>query len=83
MSSTYFEEVLRKMGWVDGFQIPVSNEENRLLEEKVAELTVKKARATVSLQNSNAKYDALEKHLKMVAQESEQHQVGNIRVTAD
>lgn len=75
--SAYIEEVLRKMGWVDGFQIPVANEENRLLEEKVAELLLKKAQATVALQSATAKYDALEKHLKMVNQENEQHQVHN------
>lgn len=73
--SAYFEEVLRKMGWVDGFEIPVANEENKLLEAKVAELTHRKARASVALQNTTVRYDALEKHLKMVTQENEQHQV--------
>lgn len=73
--SAYIEEVLRKMGWVDGFQIPVANDENQALEEKVAELTLKKAQASLALQSATAKYDALDKHLKMVCQEHEQHQV--------
>lgn len=63
------------MGWVDGFQIPVANRENKALEDKVAALLLKKVNATVKLENVTSKYDALEKHLKNVTNESEEHQV--------
>lgn len=29
------EEILNELGWNNGFRIPVSNEDNKLLEEKV------------------------------------------------
>lgn len=73
--SAYFEEVLKKMGWVDGLQVPVANAENKALEEKIAELLVKKIKATAAFQNASSRHDALEKHLKHVQKENEEHQV--------
>jgi hypothetical protein len=32
------DELLRKLGWADGFHIPVVNDENKALEEQVTQI---------------------------------------------
>lgn len=75
MSATaQFDQILKKLGWVDGFQIPVANAENEALQSKVADLIQRKARAISDLENVTAKHDALAKHLKHVSQQHEEQQ---------
>lgn len=76
MSSTAdFEQILKKLGFVDGFQIPIANAENEALQAKVADLLRRKAKAVTNLETVTSKYDALDKHLKHVTQEHEEQQV--------
>lgn len=70
-----YEEVLKKMGWVDGFRVPLANKENQALEAELETLMLRKAKATVSYNNADVRHKNLEKHLKYVLQESEQNQV--------
>lgn len=70
-----YEEVLKKMGWVDGFRVPIANEENKVLEAELEQLMLRKAKAVVAYNNADTRFKNLEKHLKYVIQESDQNQV--------
>lgn len=68
------QEILKKIGWTDGFRVPISNAENSALEEELQNLSLRRHRAMVANETANNKYNALEKHLKYLHQESEQNQ---------
>ncbi|XP_076271047.1 coiled-coil domain-containing protein 39-like [Rhynchophorus ferrugineus] len=71
---SYLEEILKKLGWESGFQVPVANAENQKLEQELAELTLRKIKAKNALDGSSTKFENLKEHLKFVKQESEQTQ---------
>ncbi|ERL93196.1 hypothetical protein D910_10493 [Dendroctonus ponderosae] len=70
----YLEEILRKLGWDDGFQMPVANSENQALEQELAKLTLHKVKAKSILDNSQSRLTNLKEHFKFVTQENEQTQ---------
>ncbi|XP_060519727.1 coiled-coil domain-containing protein 39 [Cylas formicarius] len=70
----YFEQVLNKLGWNDGFQIPVANDENKALEAELARLSLHKIKAKNVLENLNSKVENLKRHNNHVSHESEQIQ---------
>lgn len=70
-----YEEVLQKMGWVDGFRVPVANDENQALEAELERLLLRKAKATSAYNDAESRCDNLEKHLKHIRQEGDQNQV--------
>ncbi|XP_044268674.1 GRIP and coiled-coil domain-containing protein 2-like [Tribolium madens] len=72
--SNYLDEILKTLGWEDGFQIPVANAENQQLEAEVARLTLQKIKEKTAFETSTVKLENIENHLKYVKQESEQNQ---------
>lgn len=72
-----FDQILKKLGWVDGFELPVANAENQALQAQVADLLKRKAKAITNLDTINSKYEALKKHLKHVGHEHEEQQVSS------
>lgn len=72
---SYLNEILKKLGWEDGFQIPIANAENKALEEEVARLTLQKVKEKTTYETSHLKLQNLENHLKYILQECEQNQV--------
>ncbi|XP_044752884.1 coiled-coil domain-containing protein 39-like isoform X2 [Coccinella septempunctata] len=72
IQTEFFKDVLKQLGWNEGFQIPVANDENKALEEQVAKLTLARLKAKNESELSSQKYDALERHFKFVTQENEQ-----------
>jgi hypothetical protein len=76
--SNYLEDILKKLGWEDGFQIPVANEENRQLEEEVARLTLQKVKEKTVFETAAQKVENLDNHLKYINQECEQNQVNDV-----
>lgn len=75
MTSVNLGDILKKLGWEDGFQIPIANDENRALEAEVASLSLRKSKGRNKLELVSGRLDALKDHFKFVAQESEQTQV--------
>lgn len=69
------EEILRKMGWTSGFHFPVANDENKALQQEVEQLILRKAKATVLYRNEEARFNSIEKHLKIIKEQSEENQV--------
>lgn len=69
-----FEDVLKTLGWEDGFQIPIANDENKALEEELANLSLRKDRARNAVSMVSGRLGALKDHLKFVTQENEQTQ---------
>lgn len=70
-----FDHILKKLGWVDGFDLPVANAENQALQAQIAELIKRKAKAITTLENITSKHNAIQKHLKHVTHEHEETQV--------
>lgn len=73
--STNLADILKKLGWSDGFQVPLANGENRALENELANLSLRKSKAKNALDVVNGRLDALKDHFKFVNQESDQTQV--------
>lgn len=71
----YLEDMLKKLGWDNGFQIPVANAENQALEQELARLSLYKIKARAALDGSLARLANLKDHVKFVHQENEQTQV--------
>lgn len=80
--SNYLGEILKSLGWEDGFQIPVANRENKELEAEVARLTLQRVKEKTTFETSTVKLENLENHLKYVKQESEQNQVSFLSILA-
>lgn len=70
-----FDNLLKKLGWVDGFDVPVANAENQALQTQISELIKRKGKAITNLDTVNLKLEALKKHLKHVTHEHEEQQV--------
>ncbi|KAL1491322.1 hypothetical protein ABEB36_011935 [Hypothenemus hampei] len=70
----YIEEILGKLGWNDGFQIPVANVENQALERELAALTLQKVKSKNSLDVAVTRLNNLKSHFKFLNQENEQTQ---------
>ncbi|KAJ8916181.1 hypothetical protein NQ315_016320 [Exocentrus adspersus] len=68
------EDILKRLGWEDGFQIPVANDENRGLEERLAKLSLRKNKAKNKLDRANSRLEGLKEHFKYITQENEQTQ---------
>ncbi|XP_018561300.1 coiled-coil domain-containing protein 39-like [Anoplophora glabripennis] len=68
------EEILTKLGWDDGFQIPIANAENKALEEQVARLSLRKTKANNELDRATSRLEGLKDHIKYVGQENDQNQ---------
>lgn len=75
------EEILQKLGWNDGFQMPVANAENQALEQDLASLTLKKIKTKTAHDNSTTRLNNLKEHFKFVNQENEQTQVNSTVLT--
>lgn len=75
------EEILQKLGWNDGFQMPVANAENQALEQELASLTLKKIKTKTAHDNSTTRLNNLKEHFKFVNQENEQTQVNSTVLT--
>ncbi|XP_043669099.1 coiled-coil domain-containing protein 39 isoform X1 [Vespula pensylvanica] len=56
---TNIDDILKNLGWDDGFRIPVANEENKHLEEEIE----KKTKYKMSLHKN---LESMEEHLKMI-----------------
>ncbi|XP_046818112.1 coiled-coil domain-containing protein 39 [Vespa crabro] len=56
---TNIDDILKDLGWDDGFRIPVANEENKRLEEEIE----KKTKYKMSLHKN---LESMEEHLKMI-----------------
>lgn len=78
---SYIEEILQKLGWNDGFQMPVTNAENQALEQELASLTLKKIKTKTAHGNSTTRLNNLKEHFKFVNQENEQTQVNSTVLT--
>ncbi|CAG9840049.1 unnamed protein product [Diabrotica balteata] len=72
--SLNLEDVLKNLGWADGFQIPIANAENKALEEELAKLSLRKQKGKTGLEILSSRLDALNDHFKYVTQENEQTQ---------
>lgn len=72
--TTFMQDILKKLGWEEGFQIPVANVANQELEKEVARLSLLKIRTKNSFDASDVKLTNLQNQLKYVSQESEQNQ---------
>ncbi|CAG9859183.1 unnamed protein product [Phyllotreta striolata] len=68
------EDVLKQLGWTDGFQMPIANSENKLLEEELARLSLLRHKNRTNLDNVSTRLENMNDHLKYVNQESEQTQ---------
>lgn len=71
----YLEDMLKKLGWDNGFQMPVANAENQALEEELAKMSLCKIKAKAALDDSLGRLANLKDHFKFVHQENEQTQV--------
>lgn len=67
-------DILSKLGWDDGFQIPIANDENKALEKELAELSLRKNKARNTLDTVNVRLEGLREHFKFVGQENDQTQ---------
>ncbi|XP_012288293.1 coiled-coil domain-containing protein 39 [Orussus abietinus] len=63
------EEVLEKLGWGDGFRIPVANEENRRLQLEIERKTEHKSSLSNELEKLEGRVTKIAKHLNLVALE--------------
>ncbi|CAH0557111.1 unnamed protein product [Brassicogethes aeneus] len=68
------DEVLNELGWDSGFQLPISNAENRALEEEVARLTLQKMNIVNNHNSVEGRLEAFKHHYKFVNQEIDQTQ---------
>ncbi|CAH1955933.1 unnamed protein product [Acanthoscelides obtectus] len=68
------KDILEKLGWDDGFQIPIANDENKELEQELARLTLRKTKAKALFDNVGGRLEALKENFKYVGQENEQTQ---------
>ncbi|KAJ8979530.1 hypothetical protein NQ317_017678 [Molorchus minor] len=72
--SMNLEEILKRLGWDDGFQIPISNSENKALEEELAKLSLRKAKTKAVLDRATERLDGLKDHFNYVSLENDQNQ---------
>uniref|UniRef100_A0A6P7GYN5 Coiled-coil domain-containing protein 39 n=1 Tax=Diabrotica virgifera virgifera TaxID=50390 RepID=A0A6P7GYN5_DIAVI len=72
--SLNLEDVLKNLGWTDGFQIPIANAENKALEEELAKLSLRKQKGKTGLEILSSRLEGLNDHYKYVIQENEQTQ---------
>lgn len=75
--STRLDEILQKIGWVDGTKIPVANTENVALEKEIERLRAKRHRANTNFDRTKTRFSALEEHMKFLKQENDQNLVRN------
>ncbi|KAG5864259.1 hypothetical protein JTB14_019631 [Gonioctena quinquepunctata] len=67
-------DILKKLGWSDGFQIPIANAENKALEEELAILSLRKSKAKATFDIVSGRTEALKDHFQFVSQEHDQTQ---------
>ncbi|XP_033609697.1 coiled-coil domain-containing protein 39 isoform X2 [Cryptotermes secundus] len=68
------ENLLKELGWADGFRIPVANEANKALEEQVEHSIKKKGELTIQFEDLSDRVDSLLKHTQNVKVEHQQNQ---------
>ncbi|CAG2062692.1 unnamed protein product, partial [Timema podura] len=68
------DEILKELGWRDGFNVPVADNENKALENKVEWAAKCKINHTARLEEMTDRVNALNKHMKNVIQERQQNQ---------
>nr|CAD7198868.1 unnamed protein product [Timema douglasi] len=68
------DEILKELGWRDGFNVPVADNENKALENKVEWAAKRKINYTARLEEITDRVNALTKHMKNVIQEHQQNQ---------
>nr|CAD7404354.1 unnamed protein product [Timema cristinae] len=68
------DEILKELGWRDGFNVPVADNENKALENKVEWAAKCKINYTARLEEITDRVNALTKHMKNVIQEHQQNQ---------
>ncbi|KAF5275674.1 hypothetical protein FQA39_LY06786 [Lamprigera yunnana] len=62
------------MGWTTGMHLPIANNENKVLQEQVEALIIRKAKATQLYDTEENRYSAFLKHSKYVEQQSNENQ---------
>ncbi|KAG7209572.1 hypothetical protein KM043_015649 [Ampulex compressa] len=62
MVVTNIDAILNELGWADGFRIPVANEENKQLEEKIEQKMKQKASLTMKLESVHERIQMVKKH---------------------
>ncbi|XP_063224793.1 coiled-coil domain-containing protein 39 [Bacillus rossius redtenbacheri] len=67
-------EILKELGWSDGFHIPAANEENKKLEQEVEEKMNLKATYAARLAEVSERVEALSEHLRNMEQAHQQNQ---------
>lgn len=69
-------DILKQLGWTDGFRIPVSNEENKILENLVEAKMKEKAQLVADIEEMDERLDALNRHLTNISlEEKENHKL--------
>ncbi|KAK3929103.1 Coiled-coil domain-containing protein 39 [Frankliniella fusca] len=69
-------DILKQLGWTDGFRIPVSNEENKTLENLVEAKMKEKAQLVADIEEMDERLDALNRHLSNVTlEQNENHKL--------
>ncbi|KAF6204495.1 hypothetical protein GE061_002837 [Apolygus lucorum] len=78
-------EVLKAMGWVEGFNIPVSNSENQRLETEIENFLHQKAEAVVKYEIAKDRLTALQRNEKLLDEEKNTNQslIQALRVNLD
>ncbi|XP_034233340.1 coiled-coil domain-containing protein 39-like [Thrips palmi] len=66
-------EILKQLGWTDGFRIPVSNEENRKLENLLEAKVKEKAQLVADIEEMDERLDALNRHLSNISHEQKEN----------
>ncbi|KAJ1523584.1 hypothetical protein ONE63_001429 [Megalurothrips usitatus] len=66
-------EILKQLGWTDGFRIPVSNEENKKLENLVEAKIKEKAQLVADIEEMDERLDALNRHLTNISHEQKEN----------
>ncbi|XP_069687634.1 coiled-coil domain-containing protein 39 isoform X1 [Periplaneta americana] len=68
------DDLLRDLGWADGFHIPVANDENKSLEQKVENKIKEKGELTIQLEVLNDQVNSTIKYSQNVKHEQDQNQ---------
>ncbi|KAJ9581587.1 hypothetical protein L9F63_023234 [Diploptera punctata] len=68
------EELLRDLGWAEGFHIPVANDENKIFEAKVEQQIKKKGELTIHLEDITDRLSSLIKLSENIKHELQQNQ---------
>ncbi|XP_021929436.1 coiled-coil domain-containing protein 39-like isoform X2 [Zootermopsis nevadensis] len=68
------DDLLRKLGWADGFHIPVASDENKALEKQVEQCIKKKGELTIQYKDLTDRVNSLMRYAENVKLEQQQNQ---------